>query len=475
MNNLRQIPNHWKWVTLDDISITSSGGTPDRKNSNYFKGDIPWVKSGELNYNVIIETEEYITQEALDYSSTKLFPKGSLLIALYGNTVGRMAFLGVDAATNQAVASIMSFGINQKYLYYYLMSSKEELLNRREGSAQPNISQKVLNSFPFPLAPVEEQNRIVEKIEEIFSELDKSIENLEKAKNNTDLNILSLYKQVFNSDNKWRNITIRELCYISYGKSLPQKDRVLGSIAVYGANGIVGWHNKALTAKPSIIIGRKGSVGELKFSKENCFPIDTTYYIEENDDFNLKFLFYQLQIKNLPELSKSTTIPGLNREHIYDLNILIPNSKEEQDRIVNYIEEKKEDIALLQNSIVDNIEKIKIVYQKILKDAFDGNLTNQLNTVSIETLLRNIKIKKEKYLLNQQEIIKKRPKIKRMEKEQLSIIQVLEKSKKPITPKQLWKDSMYSDNIEKFYSELKKVQDKILEKKTEKGSLISLK
>lgn len=179
MIDIKDIPKHWKWVTLDEVSITSSGGTPDRNNSNYFSGIIPWVKSGELNYNVITETEEYITQEALDYSSAKVFKKGSLLIALYGNTVGRMAFLGVDASTNQAVASITPFLINTKYLYYYLMSSKEELLNKREGSAQPNISQKILNNFSFPLAPPQEQNIIVEKIEELFSELDTILLNFE--------------------------------------------------------------------------------------------------------------------------------------------------------------------------------------------------------------------------------------------------------------------------------------------------------
>jgi len=180
-NNIT-IPDTWRWVTLEEITITSSGGTPDRTNFNYFTGNIPWVKSGELNYNVIIETEEHITQEAVDYSSAKVFPKGSLLIALYGNTVGRMAFLGIDAATNQAIASITSFLINTRYLYYYLMSSKEELLSKREGSAQPNISQKVLNKFLFPLAPLQEQNGIVEKIEELFSELDSILLNFEVLK-----------------------------------------------------------------------------------------------------------------------------------------------------------------------------------------------------------------------------------------------------------------------------------------------------
>lgn len=101
---------------------------------------------------------------------------------------------------------------------------------------------------------------------------------------------------------------------------------------------------------------------------------------------------------------------------------------------------------------------------------------NQLNTdTSTDILLKNIQKEKEQYLLDKQEIIKNRPKIKRMEKEKLSIIQVLKKNKKPISAKHLWEQSMYNDNIEKFYSELKMVQDRIIEEKTEKGSLISLK
>jgi type I restriction enzyme S subunit len=325
-DNLKyNIPKNWILTSIGEISIIQSGGTPDRKIYNFYNGTIPWVKSGELSYNTIHETEEYITQEALDSSSAKIFPKGSLLIALYGNTVGRMAFLGIDAATNQAVASINSFKINSKYLYYYLMFSKEQLLSKREGSAQSNISQKILDNFSFPLAPISEQNAIVGKIEELFSELDENYQNLIAAKNKTNLTILSILKKsLYNND--WKKIKIAELCEINYGKGLTKNSRLEGNIPVYGSSGIVGYHNMPLTNVPAIIIGRKGSVGQLSYSEISCFPIDTTYYIEESEKFNLKFLYYQLQIKNLSSLNTATTIPGLNREKFYDLDILIPNS-----------------------------------------------------------------------------------------------------------------------------------------------------
>ena len=116
------------------------------------------------------------------------------------------------------------------------------------------------------------------------------------------------------------------------------------------------------------------------------------------------------------------------------------------------------------------------MYVKVLQEAFQGKLSSQLDTdISVESLIKEITKEKEKYLQEQQEIIKNRPKIKRMEKEKLSIIQVLEKNKKPISSKQLWEDSMYSNDIEKFYAELKKVQDRIIQEKSKKETLISLK
>lgn len=201
------LPENWVWTTIGEITILSSGGTPSRSNQTYFSGDIPWVKSGELNYNVITDTEEKITTIGLDNSSAKIVSSGTLLIALYGATVGRLAFLGIDAATNQAVASIVTpKSFNKKYLYYYLISNRERLLQKRVGGAQPNISQKILNDFTIPIAPMNEQNRIVLKLEEILSSLDKSKEQLENSLNQLGVYRQSILNQVFggNLTKEWR-------------------------------------------------------------------------------------------------------------------------------------------------------------------------------------------------------------------------------------------------------------------------------
>jgi type I restriction enzyme S subunit len=185
------LPLNWSLVKIGDVCKTTSGGTPSRKNPKYYDGKIPWVKSGELNFNTIRDSEEKITAEAIENSNAKLLEKGTLLIALYGATVGRLAFLGIEAATNQAVAAIFTpKNLSSKFLYWFLFSYREKLLNQRIGGAQPNISQGTLRNIPIPLPPLPVQKKIVEKLEELFSGLDSGVASLKKAKEQ-----LRLYRQ----------------------------------------------------------------------------------------------------------------------------------------------------------------------------------------------------------------------------------------------------------------------------------------
>ena len=167
---------------LSSIFKTSSGGTPSRKNPQFYTGNILWVKSGELDYNLITQTEEHISQEALEKSSAKILPKGSLLLALYGATIGKMAFLGVPAATNQAVCCIFpNSEYNMMFLYYFLLHKQKYLISQGKGGAQKNISQEILKSLPIPTLSLVEQKAIVEKIEKAFARADKAQASISAA------------------------------------------------------------------------------------------------------------------------------------------------------------------------------------------------------------------------------------------------------------------------------------------------------
>ena len=176
------LPLGWCCTSLEQVATWGSGGTPSRNIERYFQGTIPWVKTGELESKYIRETEEHISVEALNNSSAKIFPKGSVGIAMYGATIGKLSIWGIDASTNQACAvGIPTVAVNNEFLYYYLLSERQSLIKAGKGGAQPNLSQGIIKEWPINLPPHPEQHRIVAKIEELFSELDKGIENLKTA------------------------------------------------------------------------------------------------------------------------------------------------------------------------------------------------------------------------------------------------------------------------------------------------------
>lgn len=168
------LPNGWTSLTLGEIGKWGSGGTPSRSNSSFYIGSIPWFKTGELGPRVIYKSEESISEEAIKASSAKIFPAGSIALAMYGATIGKTSILGVDAATNQACAVVIEDNriVNKEYLFNYLKLQKDGFIAAGQGGAQPNISQTVIKAWPIPLAPLNEQRRIAEKLDTTLARVD---------------------------------------------------------------------------------------------------------------------------------------------------------------------------------------------------------------------------------------------------------------------------------------------------------------
>ena len=163
------IPETWIWIRVGDVGSWCSGATPPRTNPAYYGGSIPWLKTGDLNDGFIKEVPEFITELALEKTSVRLNPVGSVLMAMYGATIGKLGILEIPVTTNQACCACIPYaGMYNKYLFYYLMSMRQTYIGMAEGGAQPNISkEKIVNSI-LPLPPLEEQHRIVAKLEEIL-------------------------------------------------------------------------------------------------------------------------------------------------------------------------------------------------------------------------------------------------------------------------------------------------------------------
>jgi type I restriction enzyme S subunit len=179
---MSELPEGWCDATLADLGEWSSGGTPSRKVSAYYGGTIPWVKTGDLDHAVLDRVEEFLTAEGVKNSAAKVFPEGSLLVAMYGATIGQTAVLGMDAATNQACAALLSEGETAAlipFVWRYLISIQDDLRAAGQGGAQPNISQTILKSYPISIAPLPEQQRIVSKIDSLTGKSRRARDHLD--------------------------------------------------------------------------------------------------------------------------------------------------------------------------------------------------------------------------------------------------------------------------------------------------------
>ena len=174
-----EVPQNWSWTTLGKIGRWQSGSTPSRLNKDYYNGNIPWLKTGDLNDGYITHIPEYITEKALNETSVKLNPAGSVLIAMYGATIGKIGILTYPATTNQACCACETFNvIDKEFLFFFLLSHRDEFIKMGGGGAQPNISkEKILNTY-IPLPPFMEQKRIVSAVRKAFVQLDTIMESL---------------------------------------------------------------------------------------------------------------------------------------------------------------------------------------------------------------------------------------------------------------------------------------------------------
>lgn len=168
------IPESWEWVRLGEIGDWGAGATPAKGNMDYYNnGTIPWLRTGDLNNGIVNDVEMRITEKALSECSLRICNVGDVLIAMYGATIGKVAIAGVKMTTNQACCACTPLYLYNKYLFYFLQANKDVFTQMGAGGAQPNISKEKIIISLFPLPPLAEQHRIVEKIEEILPLIDE--------------------------------------------------------------------------------------------------------------------------------------------------------------------------------------------------------------------------------------------------------------------------------------------------------------
>jgi type I restriction enzyme S subunit len=352
-----KIPVGWEKKKLGEVCEIIGGGTPKTSVPEYWNGDIPWLSVVDFNndYRYVHKTEKTITNEGLKNSSTKMLNASDIIISARG-TVGAIAQLAKPMAFNQSCYGLRHKSENTNdYIYYLLKHNVELLRNNTHGSVFDTITRDTFDNIEISLPPLSEQKVIAD----VLGALDDKIEANNRQNKTLEAMAQALFKSWFvdfdpvkaKTEGKqpeglsqeiadlfpssfvdsplgkipsgWEVKKIGEFVPFAYGKGLLEKDRNFGTVPIYGSNGIIGYNNKSYVNSAGIIVGRKGTVGTINISVEPFWPIDTTFYIEnEPQKRNLRFTYYLL--KTVKFDNSDSAVPGLNRNNAHSKALPIP-------------------------------------------------------------------------------------------------------------------------------------------------------
>ena len=258
------------YVRLGDLCVINSGGTPRRNNESYWKnGDIPWVKISDLKNGVVESTEEFITLDGLNNSSAKIFPQGTLLYTIFA-TIGEVAILKIDAATNQAIVGIQlkeNQKVYLKYIYYYLKSQTNNIKQLGRGVAQNNINLSVVKNMAIPIVSLEKQSNIIATL----NKLEKIKENRITILSCLDDLIKSRFEEVFNLAAV--NVSLsRYIKVLKSGKSLAGESYNTNKVLKTGAVSFDYFNDKEVKNLPvsyTPLESHRVNVGDVIISRMN--------------------------------------------------------------------------------------------------------------------------------------------------------------------------------------------------------------
>ena len=363
-----------KMRKIGSIITVSSGGTPNRKREDYYSGGtIPWVKTGDLKGKFIEKPKEYITPVGLQNSSAKLFPKNTVLVAMYGATIGACSILDEEAATNQACAALLPCSeLEPAFLYFYFSSIKNDLVNKGVGGAQPNISLGILKNLEIPLPPLEEQKKIAaildaaddyrQKTKALIDKYDQLIQSL----------FLDMFGDPVSNPKGWEVKTLGDVVIIKNGKNQRLVEDVNGKYPIYGSGGIMGRASSFISDANSIVLGRKGNINKPIHVSEKFWHVDTAFGLNPNKDLISHYYLHLFCTRyNFEQHNQTVTIPSLTKTAILQVMIPLPPMElqnEFAERVIQIEKQKQQAEA--------SLVKAEELFNSLLQRAFKGELTN---------------------------------------------------------------------------------------------------
>lgn len=411
--DVTRLPSSWTVVLLGNDSIfhISSGGTPDRLAPEYFRGNIKWVKSGELKDNIIYTTEETISSLGLERSSAKLFHAGTLLVAMYGATAGMTALLGVEAAVNQAICAIVpqSNSVDNRFLQFFFIKNRQKILDARSGGAQPNINQRVIRSLAVILPPLPEQRAIAHILQTVQNAIQTRRKELELERERKAALMQHLFTrgtqggatkqtEIGEIPESWQLVNLENLCNGNFGliqtgpfgSQLHASDYIENGIPVVnpthlGINTIVEDYLPKIDRKDAdrlakhylhkgdILISRRGDFSRYSYITERqsgwlcgtgCLLIRL-----DNPIINNRFLSIsigsELVQQYLAQNATGLIMPNLNTKILERLPIAFP-AIHDQEVIAQTIDACDSKIAVLEKEIALQEELFRVLLEELM-------------------------------------------------------------------------------------------------------------
>ena len=369
------IPEDWELKSIGDISSVSSGGTPSRSNPLYWNGNIPWITTTQIDFNIIDRAEQFITQNGLDNSAAKIFPENTLLMAMYGQgkTRGKVAILNIKASTNQACAAILlNRNANYFYIFHYLSNKYEVIRNLSNTGNQENLNGFIIKSIQIPIPPLPEQEAIacvLSDTDALITSLDKLIAKKRDIKQAAMQQLLTGKQRLEGFSGEWAIKQLRDVLKVRHGKSQHNVIASDGKYPILATGGEIGRTNAYLYNKPSVLIGRKGTIDSPQYIDSPFWTIDTLFFTEIFDSAFPKFIYYKFNMINWRGHNEASGVPSLNASTIESIEFNCPKI-EEQQAIAKVLSDMDSEISALEQ----RRDKTKALKQAMMQELLTGRI-----------------------------------------------------------------------------------------------------
>jgi len=399
MSELYELPDGWEWKLIDDIlDDIKTGTTPPKKEQKYYDNPtINWLAPSDFGEHKELNfSKNMINHISIVDKKAKVYPPNSLLLVAIGATIGKIGIIRKESSSNQQITA-MKFKdyVDVDFSYYWFVRMKQKIIDSASTATLPIINQKGIKSLPFPLPPLQEQKRIVAKLDTLFEKIDKAIDLHQKNMDEADVFMGSVLNEVFGElEERYGKVPLFDVANVARGKSKhrPRNDKQLfgGKYPfiqtgdVRNANRYInsysntysefGLNQSKLWNKGTICMTIAANIGDVAvLEMDSCFP-DSVVGIYSEKNSNEYLYFFLLTLKQQLE-SKATTTAQMNINlkvlQTIGVPLLYLETQQKTVKYLNQISGKTEKVKTIQKEKMENLKALKA---SILDRAFRGEL-----------------------------------------------------------------------------------------------------